>query len=215
MCGDRNIGWPCETCSTVLLFVPSAGASTDIWSGLRPLVRSFIVPLAHSCSLMWKNMNTSAPVAAAVGVLPSHISFVFHNVSCIPSGVGIRNSSCLILFVTANIRAYFLDFSGSKARWNYFAPRRIAGNKGEVEGAAGNSHGCRDARALRRIPQTSRYSRYSYKAFKELPRESKESGKTWWHRVAESLVQLQPLQVAQIEAQKRLERELLRWRLRH
>ena len=94
MCGDRNIGWPCETCSTVLLFVPSAGASTDIWSGLRPLVRSFIVPLAHSCSLMWKNMNTSAPVTAAVGVLPSHISFVFHNVSCIPSGVGIRNSSC-------------------------------------------------------------------------------------------------------------------------
>lgn len=79
---DRNIGWPCETCSTVLLFVPSS-----IWCWQRTFGRDWgpwseatsspwLVP-AVSCGKIWKFCTS---------FLHTFLSFftMFHNASCMP-----------------------------------------------------------------------------------------------------------------------------------
>ena len=160
---DRNIGWPCETCSTVALFCCSSGRPSGAgmcWHGhlvgTEALGQKLHRPPVSFLQSHVEKHENSAPVTAAVRVLPSHIPFFFHNASCIPVVSDLK----LVLFepVCRSKHSCIYFLFGSKARWNNVAPRRVAGNKGEVEGAAGNSHGYRDTRALRRMPQTSRYS---------------------------------------------------------
>lgn len=182
---DRNIGWPCETCSTVALFCCSSrrpfGAGTDIWSGLRPLVRSFIVPLARSCSLMWKNMK----ILHQLQLQLEYFLHTFHSFFTMLHAFQwcrIWNSSCLNLFVAANIRVYIFCLVPK--------PGETTLLQDELQ----------ETKERSKELQATVMAVVTREPCEECPR----------HQDTRT-----PLQVAQIEAQKRLEKELLRWRLRH
>ena len=88
---DRNIGWPCETCSTVALFCCSSGRPSGAgmcWHGhlvgTEALGQKLHRPPGSFLQSHVEKHENSAPVTAAVRVLPSHIPFCFHNASCIP-----------------------------------------------------------------------------------------------------------------------------------